>query len=201
MNLSKRSKRIILQLTCCVCFLFTASSIFRVSISKSPTIFSQKNVHTLNDKKTVLAEDKLNAAFLVRATELFLLQIKYAQAAQTRAITVDVRELGKINEVFYTKKYLELIGILEAKKYSMPTSLNRMDEERLSNLFSIIDDTFDETLCDEIAITNTKAIEIFENIRGKTKDHLIIDITSISIPALYNQREYALLCQNKFQKK
>ena len=44
-------------------------------------------------------------------------------------------------------------------------------------------------------------IEIFENIRGKTKDHLIIDITSISIPALYNQREYALLCQNKFQKK
>jgi hypothetical protein len=199
MKRSIRFKAIFLQMSCCFCLLFTASAIFCISISKNPLDFSQKTVQILNDKKLENTQDKVNAQFLVRAAEIFLLQINYAQLAQTHANTVDVKELGKINEIFHTKKYIEIITVLQSKRYSIPTSLNRIDQENLSNVYRVDNDSFDKKLCNEIAASNANAVEVFEKMKSNTKDTLIINMALTIIPELYNQREYTHICQNKFQ--
>jgi hypothetical protein len=199
MKLSERFKSIFLQISCCFCLLFTASTIFCISISKNPMDFSQKNVQILNDRKLVDTEDKVSAQFLVRAAEICLLQINYAQLAQTHANTVDVKELGKINELFHTKKYVEIITVLQEKKYSIPTSLNSNDEENFSNVYRAKNDSFDKKLCNGIAASNANAIDVFEKMKSNTHDTLIIKMASTIISQLKNQREYTLICQNKFQ--
>jgi hypothetical protein len=199
MKLSERFKLIFLQISCCFCLLFTASTIFCISISKNPMDFSQQNVQILNDRKLGETEDKVSAQFLVRAAEICLLQVNYAQLAQVRANTVDVMELGKINELFHTKKYVEIITVLQEKKYSIPTSLSSKDDENFSNVYRTQNDSFDKKLCNEIAESNANGIDIFEKMKNNTHDTLIIKMASTIILELKNQREYTLICQNKFQ--
>jgi len=199
MKLSERIKSIFLQISCYFCLLFTASAIFCISLSKNPMDFSKENVQILNDRKLVDIHDKVSAQFLVRAAEICLLQVNYAQLAETHANTVDVKELGKINELFYTKKYVEIITILQEKKYSIPTSLSSKDEENFSNVYRAQNKSFDKKLCNGIAASNANAIDIFEKIKSNTDDTLIIKMASTIISELKNQRAYLFICQNKFQ--
>lgn len=198
MNVSTNYKMLFLQAICGFCFLLTASTIFCISITKNPDA-SNEIVKELNNQRFETVMNKSNAQLYLRAAEILMLEIKLAQIAQVKGTTIDIKELGKINERFISQKYLSILQIALLKSYSIPTTLNIRDQEILIKLHTSLDQHLDKNICNEIAQSNDELIKILKHIVEESKDNELVSWAENSIPGAHKQSAFAMICQNKFQ--
>ncbi len=189
-------KTIFLQISCFLGLMLGVSVLFSSSFcNKSASAKSSAIVNQVNDSKFTSDEDKKNAFILVSTTEICLREIKLAQLAQKRAKTVDVKELGKMNEAFHTQKLLSVIKLAKIKSISIPTSLSIEGENIFTQLENKSEAAFDEYYCDEMIYNQKQEINFFETVYSESSDEHINAWAKNMIPDLGKQLSYAVLCQ------
>lgn len=189
-------KTVFLQIICFLGLMLGTSVLFSSSFcNRSKIAQSDSIVHELNNAKFQAAEDQKNAKILVATAEIFLREIKLAQLAQKKAVKVDVKELGKMNEEFHTQKLLSVMKIAKNKSISIPTSPSSEGEEIFTQLDNKSGNSFDSYYCDEMVYNQKQTIDFLGHIDAETNDEYLNEWAKNMLPDLDRQLSYAVLCQ------
>jgi len=173
-----------------VFFLLSESSCNRTKFNENKSF-----VNALNDSKFEKIKDQKNAIFLVATAEIYLREIKLGQLAQSKAVDVDVKELGRMNETFYTHKFISLIKLAKSKSISIPTSPDGPGEKTFKNLASLSGEEFNEQYCDEMIKNQNQLVKFFQKINSETTDEEIKTWAIKALPDVEKQISYAVTCQ------
>jgi putative membrane protein len=154
-----------------------------------------------NDAKFDSAKKEKDAQFLVNAAEINLEEIKLGQLAQQRAMTNDIKSLGKMMVEGHTKALSDLKSLAQSKTISIPDSATNDATDAYDKLQKMKGTDFDKKYCDMMVDGHKNAIDKFEKAASDASDPQIKQWASSMLPNLRKHLDQSMTCQNKLGKK
>lgn len=152
-----------------------------------------------NEAKFDDNKEEKNADFYVDVAEMNLMEIQLGQLAAGKAVTDDVKELGKRMEAEHTKTLNELKSLAEKKQVTIPTSLTEDGQDVYNKLNDKTGTDFDKDYCDRMVKDHKDAIDKFEKIVNKSTDADLQQWATTTLPALRSHLDHAMTCQEKLK--
>jgi putative membrane protein len=140
-----------------------------------------------------------NADFYVDVAEMSLMEIQLGQLAAGKAVTDEVKELGKRMEAEHTKTLNELKALAEKKQVTIPASLTEDGQDVYNKMNDKTGTDFDKDFCDRMVKDHKDAIDKFEKIVNKSTDADLQQWATSTLPALRSHLDHAMTCQEKLK--
>ena len=154
------------------------------------------NINRLN------AGDNSNAdaAFMMKAAEINMEEIKLGNLAKQKGTMAHVKELGSMLVTEHTKAMTALNAAAKSKMTTLPTT----ETEKITDAYNILNaksgKDFDKAYSDMMVNGHKEAIALFEKTNRDTKDADIKSFTSAMIPKLKTHLEHAEKCKRECEK-
>lgn len=173
---------------------------------------SCKNEPKTEDPKEV-AEDENEAKFddtkrmeedaeiLVDAAEFDLQQRELGKLAQSKGISADVKDLGKMMETHHNESFNELSALAKEKQISIPTAITEDGQKEYDKLNKTDAKNFDKQYLDRVFKDHHEAIEEFTQDAQKTQNVEIKAYLEKKITTLKSHHDGIETLQAKFTKK
>ncbi len=185
--------------------VFVSASLLLIFITVLPSCNNAKPEDTKevaeehNDAKFDNAKED-DANFLVSAAETNLEDIQLGQLAQTNSVNADVKSLGKMMEIEYTKSLSELQALAAKKQITIPTSLTDDGQDANKKLMDKQGKNFDKEYCDMMVSGHKDAISKFEKASTAATDPDIRTWALSMLPALRLHLDRSITCQKECEK-
>lgn len=140
---------------------------------------------------------KNDTQFLINATEITLEEIKLGQLAQQNGSTPEVKELGKMMEVSYSKLLNDLNTLAKSKMMAIPTSSTDNIQDTYTDFSKKSGNDFDKIYSDIMVSEHQYVIGFFEDASIESSDAEIKKWATVSLPTLRKHLDYSINCQNK----
>ena len=152
-----------------------------------------------NDAKFANTKED-DAKFLVAAAEINLEEIQLGRLAQTRGISTQVKELGKMMETEHTKASSDLQALAAKKQVTIPTTLTDDGISANQKLTDTKLSDFDKEYADMMVRGHKDAISKFEKASTDATDSDTRDWAASMLPALRKLLDLSINCQKESEK-
>ncbi len=161
--------------------------------------------NTGGDTKTNTGSDNksnagADAAFMMKAAEINMEEIKLGKLAQQKGTMAHVKELGKMMATEHTQAMEGLTALAKTKMTTIPAT----ESEKAKNDYKMLSEEsgkdFDKAYSDMMVKGHKEAIELFEKTAMDTKDAEIKSMATAMIPKLKTHLEHSEMCQKECKK-
>jgi putative membrane protein len=159
---------------------------------------SKKMAEDHNDAKFAKAGEK-DAQFLVDAATLNFNEIQLGNLAETKAVQLDVKNLGKMLQDDHSKAQSDLISLAQKKGISIPTTTPNESMSEYNDLKDKNNKDFDSKYIDMMVKGHTDAISKFEKATTDCEDADVRDWATKMLPKLREHLDLAMNCQTKLK--
>ena len=154
------------------------------------------------NEATIDDSDKQNdAQFIVKASEISLMEIKLGKLAQQIGSSKTIRDLGKMMETEHTKSLVEVTEIAKTKMITIPTTPSFDAEDAYKTLNTKSSTDFDKAYSDMMVNGHQEAIALFEKTCNDSDDTDIRDWTTKTLPTLKMHLTNAQMAQKEAMSK
>ena len=160
---------------------------------------SKKLAEDVNDAKMDNAKDEKDAMFMVRAAEISGEEVRLGQLAQQKAVTADVKELGKLMETDHSKAMQDLTAMANRKYINIPTTPTEDSKDAYNKLSEKTGTDFDKAYTDMMVKGHKDAIDLFEKAAANCTDSEIKNWASAVLPHLRQHLDHAMAAQEKIK--
>ena len=136
-----------------------------------------------------------DAQFLIDAVEINMIEMQLGQLAQKKAMSIDVRDLGRRMEAEHIESYKQLTSLAKQKLVALPSQAPKKGQVAYARLKGKSDVRFDKAYCNMMVAEHKQAIALFEKATTSASDPEIKAWARASIPSLKSYLGFALLCQ------
>jgi putative membrane protein len=140
-----------------------------------------------------------DAQFLVDAAEINLEEIQLGQLAQSKGMTAEVKELGKMMETAHKKGMAEVKNLAMQKNIEIPTTLTENGMEAYQKLSEKTGTDFDKSYADMMVKGHKDAIDKFEKASKDATDGDIMRWATTMLPELNTHLEHAKETKDKLK--
>lgn len=154
------------------------------SLSKSESHYEKSN------------EEK-DAAFLCRAAEIHLEEIRLADLVKTKSNNTDVKQLAFMLMNEHSSTLSSLIKLAEGHKIELPSKASDDASNTFNQLSSMSSADFDVAFCDEMINVHNEAITLFTRAKDETSD---AEIKAWSTGTLFRLEKHLKAAQQTRQK-
>lgn len=135
---------------------------------------SPKNKEEESQSKSESHYEKSNeekdAAFLCRAAEIHLEEIRLADLVKTKSNNADVKQLAFMLMSEHSSTLSSLIKLAESHKIELPSKASDDASNTFNQLSSMSSADFDVAYCDEMINVHNEAITLFTRAKDETSD-------------------------------
>ncbi len=142
-----------------------------------------------------------DSAFLAEVSQVNNEEIELGKLAQSRSMSKDVKDLGKMMVDGHTKAQSELIGLAKAKNISLPEGLSDKGKQAVADLTAATPKDFDKMYSDKMVEGHTETISKFEAARDNTADADTKAWIVKMLPDLKMHLDHSVTVQQKVNKK
>ena len=173
------------------------------TINTAPNANGQTNSMNESVKKNTDATDNTDVtdtAFIMKAAEINMEEIKLGKLAQQMSSMGHVKDLGKMMVIEHTEATTKLAALAKIKMVSLPTVESGKITAAYKMLAAKKGKSFDKAYSDMMVNGHKEAIALFEKVNRDTKDNDIKAMTGEMIPKLKTHLEHAEMCQQECEK-
>lgn len=164
-------------------------------VEDTKEVAEESNEAKFDENKT-----ESDADFLVDAAEINLMDIQLGALAMEKAMTNEVKELGKMMNDVHTKSLNELVDLAAKKSVTIPTSLTQDGMDKNKKLMDKTGKEFDKEYCDIMVNEHKDAIDRFEKAANNSTDIEIKDWATATLTTLRKHLDQAVMCQDNAKK-
>lgn len=158
------------------------------NMTTTARMMNDSAANTINDNT------KTDAAFMMKAAEINLEEIKLGKLAQQKGTTPHVKQLGKMMVTDHAQAMDELTALAKTKMVTIPTSETAKIMDAYKTLNGKTGKDFDKAYSDMMVNGHKEAIALFEKTAMETKDSDVKAMTTTMIPKLKTHLEQAEIC-------
>ena len=141
-----------------------------------------------------------DAAFMMKAAEINMEEIKLGKLAQQKGTMSHVKELGKMMVKEHTQAMAGLTTLAKTEMVKLPTA----ESQKIMDAYKMLSEKkgkdFDKAYSDMMVEGHKEAIALFEKTNNYTKDVNVKTMTTSMIPKLKTHLEHAEMCQKECEK-
>ena len=152
-----------------------------------------------NDANKDTKSAEKDADFVVNAAEINLEEIQLGQLAQTKGMTAEVKDLGKMMEAAHTKAMADLKNLASQKNIAIPTSLTENGQDAYKKLSDKTGTDFDKEYADMMIKGHKDAIDKFDDASKNANDADIKAWATSMLPDLNTHLEHATMTKDKLK--
>lgn len=141
-----------------------------------------------------------DAAFMMKAAEINMEEIKLGKLAQEKGTMVHVKELGRMMTTEHTQAMDDLTAMAKTKMTTIITNESQKAIDDYKMLSGKSGKDFDKAYSDMMVNGHKEAIDLFEKTAMDTKDTDIKSMVTAMIPKLKTHLEHAEMCQKECKK-
>lgn len=138
-----------------------------------------------------------DSQFLVAAAESDLMEMELGKLAQSKGLSADVKDFGKMMVDEHTKSSNEMKPFAERLQVSVPMAITEKGKEQYNDLNEKSGKDFDEKYADLMVKNHEKAVDMMEDASTDAKDPEIRSWAAGKVPALKGHLEHAKMLQEK----
>jgi len=161
-----------------------------------------KNNPDLNEAAKDSNEDKFDkptendAKFVTDVADINYAEIKLGELAQTKAVSADVKALGKMMVTDHTKANSELMALAQKKGFTFPDgpSNDAIGDYNSMNDLKGLD--FDKKYCSKMVSGHKDAIDKFEKASTNCQDADLKTWAANMLPALHQHLDHSQKCED-----
>jgi putative membrane protein len=144
-----------------------------------------------NEEKFPRSGEDKDAEFAVKAADGGMLEVKLGELAQTKGMSKQVKDLGKMMVEDHSKANEELKAFAQAKDISLPTTMSDDCQKIYDKIASKDGKDFDEAFTDHMVKDHKKDVDAFKKEAEKGHDPDIRQWASGKIPTLEHHLDMA----------
>ena len=171
----------------------TAAVLAISSCNSTPKTDDNSTAKVSGDKQADTNKD--DSAFLVKAAEINLEEIKLGQLAQQNTLVPDIKDLGKMMEADHNKCMNELTTLAQKKSIAIPGTLSTDAQTTYQNMSKLTGPDFDKQYSDMMVNGHKEAIALFEKESTSASDADIRQWATATLTGLHKHLEHAIECQ------
>ena len=154
-----------------------------------------------NNNNTANNNTAMDAAFIMKAAEINMEEIKLGKLAQQKGTMSHVKELGKMMVTEHTQAMAGLTNLAKTEMVKLPTA----ESQKIMDAYNMLSEKkgkdFDKAYSDMMVDGHKEAIALFEKTNNDTKDANVKTMTTSMIPKLKTHLEHAEMCQKECEKR
>lgn len=156
--------------------------------------------NNMNNAMDTTSGKQADAAFLMKAAEINLEEIKLGQLAQQKGTMPHVKELGKMMVDEHTKAMKELTALAKTKMITIPMEPAATAMDAYNNMKAKPGKEFDKAYSDMMVMGHKDAIALFEKNSTDAKDADVKGWALKMLPALRTHLDHSMMCQKECAK-
>ena len=141
-----------------------------------------------------------DTAFMQKAAEINMEEIKLGKLAQQKGTSSTVKELGKMMVAEHTQAMKGLTPLAKAKMVTLPVKETSKITDAYKTLNAKSGKEFDKAFSEMMVDGHKDAISLFEKTNNETKDAEIKAMTTAMLPKLKTHLEHAEMCKKESEK-
>lgn len=177
--------------------LFMTSTFIVTSCKDEKKVDTEEVAEDQNEEKFEGTNKEDDSEHLVEVAALNLTEIKLGELAQSKAVSKEVKDFGKMMVEDHNKASAELKSLAEQKQITLPAALTEEGEEAYKKFTDESATDFDKKYVDKMVDAHKTAIEKFEKIATDAKDSDIKAFATKTLPTLKMHLDHALTLQKK----
>jgi putative membrane protein len=178
--------------------LFMTSTFIVTSCKDEKKVDTEEVADDKNEEKFDGAKED-DSEHLVEAAALNLTEIRLGELAQSKAVSKEVKDFGKMMVEDHNKTLGELKSLAGTKQITLPAALTEEGEEAHKKFADESATDFDKKYVDKMVDAHQTAIEKFEKMATDAKDSDIKAFATKTLPALRTHLDHALTLQKKLE--
>jgi putative membrane protein len=147
-----------------------------------------------NDKKFDKPTEA-DAKFVTDVADINYAEIKLGELAQSKGVSADVKELGKMMVTDHTKANSELMAMAQKKDMSFPQGPSNEAISDYNSMNDLKGLDFDKKYCDKMVSGHKDAINKFEKAATDCKDAEVKTWAAKMLPALHMHLDHSQKCE------
>lgn len=151
---------------------------------------SKEAAEDVNDDKFSNDEEK-DADFAVKAADGGMLEVKLGELAQTKGMSKQVKDLGRMMVEDHSKANEELKAVAQSKNITLPTTMSDDCQRIYDKIASKDGKDFDEAFTDHMVKDHKKDLDAFKKEADKGNDPDIRQWASGKVPTLEHHLDMA----------
>ena len=152
---------------------------------------SKEAAEDLNEQKFPKSGEDKDAEFAVKAADGGMLEVKLGELAQTKGVSKQVKDLGKMMVEDHSKANEELKAFAQAKDISLPSTMSEDCQKIYDKIASKDGKDFDEAFTDHMVKDHKKDVDAFKKEAENGNDPDIRQWASGKIPTLEHHLDMA----------
>ena len=161
---------------------------------------STNNINANNNNANNNNNTATDAAFMMKAAEINMEEIKLGKLAQQKGTMSHVKELGKMMVTAHTQAMAGLTALAKTAMVKLPA----VESQKIMDTYKMLSEKkgkdFDKAYSDMMVEGHKEAIALFEKTNSNTKDAYVKKMTTSMIPKLKTHLEHAEMCQKECEK-
>jgi putative membrane protein len=141
-----------------------------------------------------------DAKFVTDVADINYAEIKLGELAQTKGVSSEVRELGKMMVADHTKANSELKALADKKSFSFPEGPSNDAISDYNSMNDLKGLDFDEKYSDKMVSGHKDAIDKFEKAATDCQDGELKTWAANMLPALHKHLDHSQKCEEKVEK-
>jgi putative membrane protein len=152
-----------------------------------------------NDKKFDNPSEA-DAKFVTEVADINYAEIKLGELAQTKGMTNEVKELGKMMVTDHTTANSDLMALAQKKSITFPEGPSNDAISTYNSMNDLKGNDFDKKYCDKMVSGHKDAIDKFEKAAVDCQDADIKTWASSMLPALRMHLDHSQKCEDMIKK-
>ena len=148
----------------------------------------------INDKRFEKPTEG-DAKFVTDVADINYAEIKLGELAQTRGVSKEVKELGKMMVTDHTKANTELRALAQKKSFSFPEGPSNDAISDYNSMNDLKRADFDKKYCDKMVSGHKDAIDKFEKAATDCQDDDVKTWAANMLPALHMHLDHSQKCE------
>ncbi len=137
--------------------------------------------------------------FMVKVAEINMLEMQLGQLAQQKAVTPDVKDLGRRIEAKHIEYYGQLKTLAKQKLITIPVVNTKYVESAYDQFNARSTGNFDKAYCNRISSEMERAITLFQKASSQVIDPEIRKWANTTLPELKSQLGYAVMAKKNIK--
>ncbi|MEI9920979.1 MAG: DUF4142 domain-containing protein [Bacteroidota bacterium] len=151
----------------------------------------KKAAEDQNDEKFKKSDVKDDAEFAVKAADGGMLEVQLGELAQSKGVSQQVKDFGKMLVEDHTKANEELKALAQTKNISLPTTLGEDCQKKYDDIASKSGKDFDQAFTDHMVKDHKKDIDLFKKEADKGDDPDLKSWAAGKVPTLQHHLDMA----------
>lgn len=137
--------------------------------------------------------------FMVKAAEINMLEMQLGQLAQRKAVSPDIKDLGRRIEAKHIEYYGQLKTLAKQKLITIPAANTKYVESEYDQFIAKSIGNFDKAYCNRIFSELESSIALFQKASSQVIDPELRKWANATLPDLKSQLGFAVMAKNKIK--